>query len=74
MTVGRMFCWVARTFADEQRIEEPDFRMPPGLRDYGGKLTADNAYYKPPEDGHPGGYCSKACAARKTSTPTRRSR
>ena len=36
------------TYADENRIEEPSFRMPPNLYDYGSQLTADNAYYKPP--------------------------
>ena len=43
-------------FVDEQRIKEPHFQMPSNLYAYGGKLTADNAYYRPPEGGHPGGY------------------
>jgi len=44
------------TFADRKRISEPEFQMPPALRDYGRRLTADNTYYKPPEGDHPGGY------------------
>lgn len=44
------------TYADQCRIKEPIFRMPTSLRDYGDELTADNAYYKPPEGGRPGGY------------------
>jgi lipopolysaccharide export system permease protein len=48
------------SFADEQRIEEPDFRMPTSLYAYGSSvLTADNAYYKPPDGNHPGGYLFK---------------
>ena len=47
------------TFAAQKRIEEPDFRLaqaPASLREYGNQLTADNAYYKPPEGNRPGGY------------------
>ena len=44
------------SFADQQRIEEPNFRMPTSLYDYGSVLTADNAYYKPPDGADPGGY------------------
>jgi lipopolysaccharide export system permease protein len=51
------------SFADEQRIEEPRFRMPPSLAAYAVELTADNAYYKAPckaADGdRPGGYLFK---------------
>jgi lipopolysaccharide export system permease protein len=44
------------THADEKRIEEPNFRMPPSLYAYGTQLSADNAYYHSPEGKHPGGY------------------
>ena len=44
------------TFADRQRIEGPDFRLPPALNQYGTKLTADDAYYRPPQGNRPGGY------------------
>jgi lipopolysaccharide export system permease protein len=47
------------TFADQKRIQEPDFHLAhaaQALRAYGDKLTADNAYYQPSKGGHPGGY------------------
>ena len=44
------------TFADQLRIEAPEFILPPGLRDYGRRLTAENAYFKPAEGSHPNGY------------------
>ena len=44
------------TYADRCRIEEPEFGMPPTLRDYGKQLTAENAYYLAPEGQRPGGY------------------
>jgi lipopolysaccharide export system permease protein len=48
------------SFADQQRIEEPRFRMPPSLSNYSVDLTAANAYYKAPcktaEGDRPGGY------------------
>ncbi len=51
------------SFANEQRIEEPDFRMPRTLCSYGDKLAADNAYYKAPcktpGAERPGGYLFK---------------
>ena len=40
-TVGRQ-----NSFADQQRIEEPRFRLPPPLSRYGFDLIADNAYYQ----------------------------
>ncbi len=44
-------------YGDRQRIEKPDFLLPPGeLGRYGPKLAAKNAFYKPPEAGRPGGY------------------
>jgi lipopolysaccharide export system permease protein len=44
------------SYADKRRIEEPRFVMPTSLYKYGNTLTADNAYYKPPEGDRPGGY------------------
>ncbi len=43
-------------YLNQQRIEKPDFLLPLGLRDYGKRLLADNAYYKAPAAGRPGGY------------------
>jgi lipopolysaccharide export system permease protein len=45
------------TYVDQKRIEEPRFLIRSlALRQYGNQLVADNAYYRPPEDGRPGGY------------------
>lgn len=48
------------SFADQQRIEQPAFRMPPTLLSYGADLTADNAFckapQKSPQEVRPGGY------------------
>lgn len=44
------------TFANKKRIEEPCFRLRSPLDSYGRQITADNAYYKPPEGDRPGGY------------------
>jgi lipopolysaccharide export system permease protein len=46
------------SFADEKRIEAPEFMLPEPLWQYNSKqVTAKNAYYLPPEEGkHPGGY------------------
>jgi lipopolysaccharide export system permease protein len=44
------------TFANERRIHEPDLLLPPSLDDYGRKLHAQDAFYKPPEGDRPGGY------------------
>jgi lipopolysaccharide export system permease protein len=44
------------TFANKQRITDPDFLLPPALDVYGKQLSAANAYYLPPEEGKPGGY------------------
>ena len=43
-------------YLNQQRIEKPDFLLPLGLRDYGNRLLADNAYYTAPAAGRPGGY------------------
>jgi lipopolysaccharide export system permease protein len=44
------------TYADCQRIEEPNFLLPPTLSQYGKQLTAKDAYYRPPQSNRPGGY------------------
>jgi lipopolysaccharide export system permease protein len=50
----------ANSFAHEKRIEEPNFHIcAPALRTYGSRLVADNAYYVPPSENHPGGYLLK---------------
>ena len=46
----------SKTYANQQRIESPDFLLPFSLGDYGTQLVADNAYYTPPEGSRPGGY------------------
>jgi len=43
-------------YGDRQRIEQPDFLLPDKLSQYGNKLAAENAFYKPPERNRPGGY------------------
>jgi lipopolysaccharide export system permease protein len=45
-----------QTFANEKRIHKPDFKLPGGLDRYGSRLMAENAYYRTPSDGRPGGY------------------
>ncbi len=45
-----------KTYGNQQRIEGPSFLLPPPLVDYGRRLVAENAFYQPPERGHPGGY------------------
>ena len=66
------------SFADQQRIEEPHFRMPTGLGDYGNDLTAADAFYKAPckaaEGDRPGGYLFKGVRLPRTSTPGGRCR
>jgi lipopolysaccharide export system permease protein len=44
------------TYAENKRIEAPDFRMPNPLKKYGYKVQAENAYYMPPQGDRPGGY------------------
>lgn len=44
------------TFANEQKIVDPEFRLPPLLRDYGKCLLAEQAFYRKPEGTRPGGY------------------
>ncbi len=43
-------------YADQQRIEKPHFLLPLNLDHFARQLTAENAYYKPPQAGRPGGY------------------
>ncbi len=44
------------TYTDQKRIEQPDFRMPRPLKQYGARVQAANAYYLPPQGDRPGGY------------------
>ena len=50
-TAGPTCCWAARTaYADEKRIEEPRFpHAAEPAATTAAMLTADNAYYKPPD-------------------------
>jgi lipopolysaccharide export system permease protein len=43
-------------YATEKRIHKPDFYMPGGLDRYGLRVTAENAFYRPAQDGRPSGY------------------
>ncbi len=43
-------------YADQQRIEKPQFLLPRELDHFARQLKAENAYYKPPKAGRPGGY------------------
>jgi lipopolysaccharide export system permease protein len=45
-----------RTYANQQRIEKPAFRLPGELSAYGSLISADFAYWQPPGEGRPGGY------------------
>ena len=44
------------TIAAAKRIDHPNFRLPPSLRDFGRQLEADSAVYLEPQDSRPGGY------------------
>ncbi|MBN2476181.1 MAG: LptF/LptG family permease [Pirellulales bacterium] len=44
------------TYADQKRIEAPNFLLPPALSPYGKQLVAENAFYRPPQGDRPGGY------------------
>jgi lipopolysaccharide export system permease protein len=44
------------TVARDRRIEKPGFRLPPTLDDYGDRVTADRAYYRPATGDRRGGY------------------
>ncbi len=45
-----------QVFTNEKRIQTASFLLPPELSTWGTELTAANAYYKEPANGHPGGY------------------
>lgn len=45
-----------KTYANRQRIERPDFLLPPSLSAYGMQLRAAEAFYKPPQSDRPAGY------------------
>jgi len=44
------------TIAATKCIVAPSFLLPPSLNYWGKNLSAENAYYQPPQDGRPGGY------------------
>lgn len=44
------------TYANQQRIDEPNFVLPSTLDQHGKHLAAENAYYLPADANHPGGY------------------
>jgi lipopolysaccharide export system permease protein len=45
------------TYADQMRIEEPSFLIRSlALREYGNRLTAENAFCQPADANHPSGY------------------
>jgi lipopolysaccharide export system permease protein len=44
------------TLAAEQRILQPTFRLPRGMRAFGSQLIARDAYFQRPVQGRPGGY------------------
>jgi lipopolysaccharide export system permease protein len=60
------------TFANEKRIQQPNFILPEPLDKYGKQLSAENGYYQPPQGDRPGGYLLKkvAHADRLTSGPS----
>ncbi len=45
-----------QVFLNQQRIDKPDFLLPPSLRNYGKSLVAESASYQPPSGSRPGGY------------------
>jgi lipopolysaccharide export system permease protein len=45
-----------KTYANQRRIHQPDFLLPPSLDAYGRQLRAAEAYYRAPEAGRPAGY------------------
>jgi lipopolysaccharide export system permease protein len=44
------------SFAAERRIADPNFRLHAPLGGFGRRLLAENAFYRPPQAGRPGGY------------------
>jgi lipopolysaccharide export system permease protein len=55
----------AQIFADQKRIHKPDFQLPEGLDQYGPRLIAENAFYRPPQGDRPGGYLFQQVAQPK---------
>ncbi len=45
-----------QAYANEKRIEKPDFQLPRGLDRIGSRIVSEHAYYKPAEEGRPSGY------------------
>lgn len=45
-----------KSYLRQQRIDQPNLLLPRGLDRYGRQLAAENAYYRPPGGGRPGGY------------------
>ncbi len=46
----------AATYANEQRIESPNFRLPKNYDGVGNQILGANAYYHPPTKERPGGF------------------
>jgi lipopolysaccharide export system permease protein len=44
------------TYADTRRIHKPNFRLLRSLAKYGNQLVGEDAFYRPPQQGRPGGY------------------
>jgi lipopolysaccharide export system permease protein len=47
------------TYAKDQRIAEPMFRLPPAFAAWGRQIIAENAFYRPAEGNKPAGYFLK---------------
>jgi lipopolysaccharide export system permease protein len=45
-----------QAFANEKRIDQPDFQLPAEIAQLGSRLKAQNAFYCAPVEGRPGGY------------------
>ena len=54
------------TLAAEQCIVQPTFRRQPELGRFGSQLSGDKAFYRPAENGRPGGYLLVGSGCRKT--------
>jgi lipopolysaccharide export system permease protein len=44
------------TFANQKRLAQPLFRLPPELAAWGRQIAAENAFYQPADQQHPSGY------------------
>ncbi|HWA97499.1 MAG TPA: LptF/LptG family permease, partial [Pirellulales bacterium] len=51
------------TFANEQRIAQPNFVLRPALDPQARQISAESCYYLPADANHPGGYLFKALAS-----------